>query len=76
MDDDQTVEESAFIVDEVSSIVKESLEAVIGRNMYEHNRVSQWTSSVAEQCLGQLSKLGKPFKYIGEKPVVGLCSIC
>ncbi|KAI2665674.1 Dynein light chain Tctex-type 1 [Labeo rohita] len=54
MDDDQSAEETAFVVDEVSSIVKESLEAVIGRNPYEHKRVNQWTSSVVEQCLGQI----------------------
>ncbi|KTF81972.1 hypothetical protein cypCar_00045612 [Cyprinus carpio] len=64
MDDDQSAEETAFVVDEVSSIVKESLEAVIGRNPYEQKRVNQWVSSVVEQCLGQLSKLSKPFKYI------------
>lgn len=27
--------------------------------------MNQWSSSVVELCLGQLSKLGKPFKYIG-----------
>ncbi|XP_051746893.1 dynein light chain Tctex-type 1 [Ctenopharyngodon idella] len=64
MDDDQSLEETAFVVEEVSGIVKESLEGVIGRSSYEHKRVSQWTSSVVEQCLAQLSKLGKPFKYI------------
>uniref|UniRef100_A0A8C9RYB6 Dynein light chain Tctex-type 1 n=1 Tax=Scleropages formosus TaxID=113540 RepID=A0A8C9RYB6_SCLFO len=31
---------------------------------YQHSRVNQWSSSVVENCLGQLTKLGKPFKYI------------
>nr|XP_020445390.1 dynein light chain Tctex-type 1 isoform X2 [Monopterus albus] len=58
MDDYQTEEEeSAFVVEE-------SVEATIGRNTYQHNRVNQWSTSVVEQCLGQLGKLGKPFKYI------------
>ncbi|KAK5852904.1 hypothetical protein PBY51_006737 [Eleginops maclovinus] len=64
MDDDQTEEETAFVVDEVSKIIKESVEATIGANAYQHSRVNQWTTSVVEQCLSQLSKLGKPFKYI------------
>ncbi|KAJ4929103.1 hypothetical protein JOQ06_005103 [Pogonophryne albipinna] len=64
MDEDQTEEETAFVVDEVSKIIKESVEATIGANAYQHSRVNQWTTSVVEQCLSQLSKLGKPFKYI------------
>jgi len=41
------------------------VEATIGANAYQNSRVNQWTTSVVEQCLSQLSKLGKPFKYIG-----------
>ncbi|TRY87873.1 hypothetical protein DNTS_006224, partial [Danionella cerebrum] len=55
---------TAFVVDEVSGIVKETLEVVIGRSQFEQKRVAQWTSSVVEQSLSQLSKLNKPFKYI------------
>lgn len=43
----------------------QSVEGAIGGNAYVHNKVNQWTSSVVEQCLNQLTKLGKPFKYIG-----------
>ncbi|XP_056604980.1 dynein light chain Tctex-type 1 isoform X1 [Triplophysa dalaica] len=64
MDDSHSAEETAFVVDEVSSIVKESIEGAIGANIYQQNRVNVWTSNVVEQCLSQLSKLGKPFKYI------------
>ncbi|KAK1789458.1 hypothetical protein P4O66_015382, partial [Electrophorus voltai] len=56
--------QTAFVVDEVSTIVKEAVEGAIGGNAYQHNRVNQWTNNVVEQCLTQLSKLGKPFKYI------------
>eukprot|EP00795_Rhopilema_esculentum_P005098 gene5098-216_t len=58
---------TAFVVDEVSNVIKESIEGAIGGNAYQHNKVNQWTSSVVEQCLNQLTKLGKPFKYIGKK---------
>uniref|UniRef100_A0AAV2K9C8 Dynein light chain Tctex-type 1 n=1 Tax=Knipowitschia caucasica TaxID=637954 RepID=A0AAV2K9C8_KNICA len=55
---------TTFVVEEVGEIIKESVEAAIGGNSYQHNRVNQWTTSVVEQCLSQLSKLGKSFKYI------------
>ncbi|XP_068580730.1 dynein light chain Tctex-type 1 [Cebidichthys violaceus] len=64
MDEYQTEEETAFVVEEVSKIIKESVEAAIGGNAYQHSRVNQWSTSVVEQSLSQLSKLGKPFKYI------------
>ncbi|XP_065650022.1 dynein light chain Tctex-type 1-like [Hydra vulgaris] len=64
MDDLQNTEEASFVVEEVSNIIKESIEGAIGGNAYQHNKVNQWTSSVVEQCLNQLTKLGKPFKYI------------
>ncbi|XP_043552112.1 dynein light chain Tctex-type 1-like [Chiloscyllium plagiosum] len=64
MDEYQSGEETAFIVDEISGIIKESIEAAIGGNAYQPSRVSQWTTSVVELCLSQLTKLGKPFKYI------------
>ncbi|XP_025098469.1 dynein light chain Tctex-type 1 [Pomacea canaliculata] len=64
MDEFQSGEETAFVVDEVTNIIKEAIEGAIGGNAYQHNKVNQWTSSVVEQCLNQLTKLGKPFKYI------------
>lgn len=60
----ETGEETAFVTDEVTNIVKEAIESTIGPNAYQHNKVNQWTSNVVEQCLNQLTKLGKPFKYI------------
>nr|WAW84851.1 dynein light chain Tctex-type [Halisarca dujardinii] len=64
MDDPQAGEEATFVVEEVSQIIKESIENVLGSSHYQHNRVNQWTSSVVEQCLNQLTKLGKAYKYI------------
>lgn len=64
MDDFQAGEETSFVVDEVSNIIKEAIESAIGGNAYQHSKVNQWTTSVVEQSLSQLTKLGKPFKYI------------
>ncbi|XP_061584622.1 dynein light chain Tctex-type 1-like [Cololabis saira] len=58
--DDKTV----FVVEEVRQIIQDSIETTIGGNDYKHSRVDQWTTSVMEQSLSQLSKLGKHFKYI------------
>ncbi|XP_069344378.1 dynein light chain Tctex-type 1 isoform X3 [Eulemur rufifrons] len=66
MEDYQATEETAFVVDEVSNIVKEAIESAIGGNAYQHSKVNQWTTNVVEQTLSQLTKLGKPFKYIEE----------
>ncbi|XP_064404985.1 dynein light chain Tctex-type 1-like [Halichondria panicea] len=64
MDDLQGSEETTFIVDEVKGVIQESVENVLGASAYQNNKVNQWTSSIVEHCLNQLTKLGKPFKYI------------
>ncbi|TRY76763.1 hypothetical protein TCAL_07609 [Tigriopus californicus] len=63
MGDDGT-EENQFVVDDVSNIIKESIESTIGGNSYVHTKVNLWTNSVVEACLASLTKLQKPFKYI------------
>ena len=52
-------------VDKMQCVPVQSVEGVLGNNNYQHNKVNQWTSAVVEQCLNQLTKLAKPFKYIG-----------
>jgi dynein light chain Tctex-type 1 len=64
MDEFQSGEETSFVVEEVKSVIKEGIESVLSGTSYHHNKVNQWTSNVVEQCLGQLTKLNKPFKYI------------
>ena len=58
--------QSQFIVDEVSAIIKDVIEEAIGGNAYQQSKVNQWTTNVVESCLGNLTKLQKPFKYIGK----------
>ena len=53
------------MADEVSAIVKDTIENIIGGQTYCNTKVSQWTSSVVEGCLLGLTSLQKPFKYIG-----------
>uniref|UniRef100_A0A0X3PQ82 Dynein light chain Tctex-type 1 n=1 Tax=Schistocephalus solidus TaxID=70667 RepID=A0A0X3PQ82_SCHSO len=70
MDGLETSEETTFIVDEVANIVKENIENTVGSSTYVHSKVNQWTSTIIEQVLNQLTKLGKPFKYIGNIQVL------
>lgn len=65
--------QTQFVVDEVSTIIKEAVENTIGGNAYQQNKVGQWTSLVVESCLGSLTKLQKPFKYIGEYIISVVC---
>jgi len=60
----QSSEEAAFVVEDVSNIIKESIEFSLQNATYHHNKVAQWTSNVVEQCLRRLTALNKPFKYI------------
>ncbi|CAH0393539.1 unnamed protein product [Bemisia tabaci] len=57
-------EESQFVVDEVSAIIKQAIEDAIGGNAYQQSKVNQWTSTVVVSCLTALTKLEKSFKYI------------
>lgn len=58
--------QNQFVVDDVSKIIKEAIESTIGGNAYQHDKVNNWTSAVVETCLGVLTKLQKPYKYIGK----------
>lgn len=44
----------------------QQVDLVLESKSYNHNQVGQWTSSIVEQTLAQLTKLGKSYKYIGK----------
>lgn len=64
MDEAGDESQVSFVVDEVSTIIKEAIEEAVGGNAYQQSKANQWTSAVVESCLNALSKLQKPFKYI------------
>jgi dynein light chain Tctex-type 1 len=57
-------EETSFAIDEVSDIVKETIERLIGGHVYQQDKVNRWVADVVDQVLTALANLGKPFKYI------------
>eukprot|EP00297_Palpitomonas_bilix_P016021 CAMPEP_0113873690 /NCGR_PEP_ID=MMETSP0780_2-20120614/3914_1 /TAXON_ID=652834 /ORGANISM="Palpitomonas bilix" /LENGTH=96 /DNA_ID=CAMNT_0000859371 /DNA_START=273 /DNA_END=563 /DNA_ORIENTATION=- /assembly_acc=CAM_ASM_000599 len=64
MDDLQSTEESVFVAEDVQNIIKDSIEAILGAQSYNHGKVTQWNSDVIEQTMRKLASLNKPFKYV------------
>ncbi|XP_018564353.1 dynein light chain Tctex-type-like [Anoplophora glabripennis] len=60
MDDD----ENQFIVDDVSTIVRDTIDTILSGAVYQQDKVTQWSAQVSEQCLSALSKMKKQFKYV------------
>ncbi|KAI9188227.1 hypothetical protein H9P43_002618 [Blastocladiella emersonii ATCC 22665] len=56
--------DKAFVTDEVTAIIKETIESTVQNNPYHHQKVGQWNTNIVEQCLKKLSGLNKPYKYI------------
>lgn len=56
--------QASFVADDVSNIVKESLDNVLQSKQYEVDKVGQWTNDCMESCLKRLLALNKPFKYV------------
>ena len=53
------------MVEEVDTIVNQVAELYLKDKSYEEHLVPQWIDTICEDCMQQLSALGKPFKYIG-----------
>lgn len=56
--------DTTFVVDEVSSIIKETIEGTVGSQSYQPAKLNNWTSNIVESILNSLTRLNKPFKYI------------
>ncbi|XP_022650087.1 dynein light chain Tctex-type 1-like isoform X1 [Varroa jacobsoni] len=55
---------SEFVVDEVSTMIREAVEKIIGGNIYQVSKVPQWTNTTVEHILSQLTKQNKNLKYV------------
>ncbi|CAM4863809.1 unnamed protein product [Rotaria socialis] len=54
-------EDSSFVIDEVSNIIKDTIERIIGGNSYQHNKVNRWTADIVDHVLTELTKLENLF---------------
>ena len=50
----------------MTQVVKEAIEIILSSHEYNQNKVTPLTNSIVESCLASLTKMQKPFKYIGE----------
>ena len=57
-------DDSSFDVNEVSKIIKETVERIIGNREYLQIHINRWTADAVDQILTELTSLDKPFKYI------------
>lgn len=57
-------EETTFAIEEVSEIIKDVVEELIGGHVYELEKVNRWAADIVDQVLTVLTNQGKPFKYI------------
>ncbi|WZN65074.1 Tctex-type 1 light chain of dynein [Chloropicon roscoffensis] len=62
--EDTNNEEISFVGDEVSNIIKESIEIVLQNQQYHQKKVNQWSSLVVENAMKRLTAMNTPFKYI------------
>ncbi|XP_044731451.1 dynein light chain Tctex-type 1-like [Chrysoperla carnea] len=53
-----------FVIEDITKIIKEAIEASIGGAVYSHEKVNFWGNQIADYCLSQLSNLRKNFKYV------------
>ncbi|KAI8584274.1 hypothetical protein K450DRAFT_219034 [Umbelopsis ramanniana AG] len=63
----QTTTESnpkQFNVEEVTNIIKETVEATITDTVYSHTKVPEWNSTIVDNCLKRLKDMNSNFKYV------------
>ncbi|XP_061728865.1 dynein light chain Tctex-type 1-like [Cydia pomonella] len=61
-DDDE--EDLVFNVEEVQKIIRDTIELILGGNVYSHSRTPQWIGLITDKTMARIAKLNKPFKYI------------
>ena len=62
---DDGIDDTTFVVEEVSAIIQDSIGSVIGEKCkYADNKIGSWTNNIVENCIAKLTAVHKPFKYI------------
>jgi dynein light chain Tctex-type 1 len=57
-------EDQLVTLDEMETVIRESIDATIGQSAFQRSKINAWTSNIVEGCLKRLSTLSKPFKYV------------
>ena len=61
----QNSEEMAFIPEQVEPMLTSVLTAVLANEVYDEAKVANWVDLICDKSMETLTKLNKPFKYIG-----------
>lgn len=51
--------------EEIDAALRDLIGSVIGTSEFLHNKLTQWASTIVEECLKKLAAFSKPYKYIG-----------
>ena len=62
---DNQDEDQEFSSEQVKQIAQTAVEQVIGSDniVYQKEKVNQWCQQIIENCIKELARLAKPFKY-------------
>uniref|UniRef100_A0A6U6TFC7 Dynein light chain n=1 Tax=Alexandrium andersonii TaxID=327968 RepID=A0A6U6TFC7_9DINO len=56
--------DNEFVGEQVNEIMRNAITKTLSNAQYSKDRVNFWCSTVIDDCLKELAKLNKPFKYI------------
>lgn len=57
-------ENSTFDINEVSRLITQTVENIIGTSTYQQKEINHWIANIVDRLLTDLTNLDKPFKYI------------
>ena len=60
--------QATFVGEDMSQIIKESIDSVLQNQQYVLVKVPNWTSATVENCMKRLAALSKPFKVSAPPP--------
>mmetsp|Transcript_18367 Transcript_18367/g.49387 ORF Transcript_18367/g.49387 Transcript_18367/m.49387 type:complete len:111 (-) Transcript_18367:174-506(-) len=56
--------DNEFVSEQVNEIAKSAIGKAIGNSQYNKDKVNGWCTQIIDDCLKELTKLQKSFKYI------------
>merc|ERR1739848_717933 len=61
--DEYQENENRFVAEDVSTLIQEVIEQILGGSSYQQSKIDSWTNQVVEASLGKVAALEKAFKY-------------
>merc|ERR1712006_42811 len=56
--------ENEFVTEQVQEVAKQAIHKALNNQTYSKDKVSGWTAQIIDDCLKELAKQQKPFKYV------------